>query len=199
MKRFTSIYVALSFSMLGAMHASEAKPPNILVLLADDWGYLSDFHWVGQGIKTPVFDRIAKEGVVFRNAHAAAPSCSPSRAAILSGQWPWRLEQGGNLHGFIPAKFEVYPDRLKSAGYFIGMAGKGYGPGTDKGRSHNAAGPAFKDFDAFLSARPEGRPFCFWFGSHQPHRPYQSGSGIKSGIDVQRQLKIPLAKIKTAH
>ncbi len=176
-------HLGLCVFLLGSLQAAAPKPPNILFLIADDWGYLSETHWAGQGIKTPAFDRIAKEGVLFRNAHAAAPSCSPSRAAILTGQWPWRLEQGANLRGHIPVKFPVYPDLLQKSGYFIGLTGKGYGPGSDEGRPHNAAGPAFKDFAKFLDARPPGKPFCFWFGSNQPHRPYIPGAGIKSGID----------------
>ena len=160
-----------------------APHPNILFLFADDWAWPHASCLGTPVVKTPTFDRIAKEGVLFRNAHTAAPSCSPSRAAILTGQWHWRLEQGANLHGFIPAKFAVYPDLLAAAGYHVGLTGKGYGPGSNEGRPHNAAGPAFKDFDAFLAARPQGKPFCFWFGSRHPHRAYQAGIGVRSGLD----------------
>ncbi len=180
-----------SVGTLDAADAVAAKRPNILFLFADDWAWPHASCLGCPGVKTPAFDRIAKEGVLFRNAHAAAPSCSPSRAAILTGQWHWRLEQGANLHGFIPAKFAVYPDLLETAGYFVGMAGKGYGPGSNQGRSRNAAGPGFKNFDAFLAARPEGKPFCFWFGSHDPHRPYQSGIGIRSGMDPAKVFVPP--------
>ena len=169
----------------------QAKKPNILFLLADDWAWPHASCLGAPGIQTPTFDRLAREGVLFRNAHVAAPSCSPSRAAILTGQWHWRLEDAVNLNAFIPAKFAVYPDVLESAGYFIGLTGKGYGPGTDKGRSHNAAGPDFKTFDAFLAARPKGKPFCFWFGSHFPHRAYQKGSGVKHGIDPAKVVVPP--------
>ena len=128
---------------------------------------------------------------MFRNAHVAAPSCSPSRAAMLTGQWHWRLEQGANLHGFIPARFPVYPDLLEQAGYFVGLTGKGYGPGTNTGRPRNAAGPDFKNFGAFLAVRPENQPFCFWMGSHFPHRPYIAGDGEKHGIDPAKVVVPP--------
>lgn len=165
--------------------AAANKPgrPNILFLLADDWAWPHASCLGTPGARTPTFDRIAREGVLFRNAHTAAPSCSPSRAAILTGQWHWRLEEGANLHSFIPVRFAVYPDLLKAAGYVVGLTGKGYGPGSDKGRPHNAAGPEFKSFNAFLAARPTESPFCFWLGSHCPHRPYERGSGAKSGFD----------------
>ncbi len=68
---------------------------------------------------------------------------------------------------------------------------KGYGPGTNQDRSRNAAGPAFNDFDAFLAACPEGRPFCFWYGSQQPHRPYPPGIGIRSGMDPAKVFVPP--------
>lgn len=154
--------------------AATAERPNILLLLADDWASPHASCLGMPGVKTPTFDRIAREGVLFRNAHVAAPSCSPSRAAILTGQWPWRLEQGANLRGFIASKFAAYPDLLEKAGYVVGLTGKGYGPGSNEGRPRNAAGPNFKDFDAFLAARPQGKPFCFWLGSHFPHRPYRA-------------------------
>ncbi len=106
-------------------------------------------------------------------------------------QWHWRLEQGANLHAFIPAKFAVYPDLLEKAGYFVGLTGKGYGPGSNKDRQRNAAGPDFKTFDAFLAARPKGQPFCFWFGSKFPHRPYPRGSGVKNGLDPSKVVVPP--------
>lgn len=178
------LLLCLAWSL--SLVAAEARRPNLLILMADDWGNQGASFPGAVGVKTPVFDRIAKEGMLFRNAHSAAPSCSPSRAALLTGQWPWRLEQGANLHGFIPSKFATYPELLESAGYFAGMEKKGYSPGSNEGRPHNAAGPSFNDFGSFLAARPKERPFCYWFGSRQPHRPYASGTGMKSGIDPSK-------------
>lgn len=187
---FTHIAVCAIALLATASVRGDAARPNILFLFADDWAWPHASCLGSPVVKTPTFDRIAKEGVLFRNAHAAAPSCSPSRAAILTGQWHWRLEHGANLHGFIPVKFAVYPDVLAAAGYHVGMTGKGYGPGSDEGRPHNAAGPAFKSFEAFLAARPQGRPFCFWFGSRHPHRAYQTGIGVRSGMDPS-QVRVP--------
>lgn len=174
-----------------ATNAPTPQRPNILFLFADDWAWPHASSLGHPGVQTPAFDRIAKEGVLFRNAHAAAPSCSPSRAAILTGRWPWQLEQGANLWGFIPTKFAVYPDLLEQAGYFVGLTGKGYGPGSDEGRPHNAAGKKFKDFAAFLAARPQGQPFCYWFGSGFPHRSYIPGSGVKPGRDPAKVFVPP--------
>jgi arylsulfatase A-like enzyme len=181
--------------LLAGLVARAAEPAtnrlNILFLLADDWAWPHASCLGCPGIKTPTFDRLAKEGVLFRNAHVAAPSCSPSRAAILTGQWHWRLKEGGNLWSFIPTEFPVYPDLLRKAGYFVGLTSKGYGPGNNQGRSHNAAGPAFKSFDAFLTARPKGQPFCYWFGSSHPHRSYPAGIGERSGVDPSKIVVPP--------
>jgi N-sulfoglucosamine sulfohydrolase len=142
-------------------------------------------------VKTPTFDRLAKEGVLFRNAYSAAPSCSCSRAAILTGKWPWLLEEGSILRGYLPAKFDVYPDLLEKSGYAVGFSGKGYAPGSLGDRKRNPAGPKFKNFSGFLAQRPKGAPFCFWMGSHHPHRPYARGIGIKNGMDPSKVVVPP--------
>ena len=109
-------------------------------------------------VRTPAFDRVANSGVLFTNAHVAAPSCTPSRAAILTGQWHWRLGEGANLGGTLPAKFPVYPDLLESAGYHVGFIRKGWSPGSFEpgGRKRNPAGPKFESFEEFLNARKPG-------------------------------------------
>ncbi len=193
MKKVLLLLMLVLSSVHSGVAAADAnqKRPNILFLFADDWAWPHASCLGCPGIKTPAFDRIAKEGVLFRNAHTAAPSCSPSRASILTGQWPWRLEQGADLWSFIPPKFGVYPDLLEKAGYFVSMTGKGYGPGSNEGRSHNAAGPEFKDFDAFFKKRPAGEPFCFWLGGHKPHRPYVLDSGVRRGMDPAKVIVPP--------
>ncbi len=158
-------------------------PPNILVLLSDDQSWLHTGAMGDSLVKTPTFDRLAREGVLFTHAFSASPSCSPSRAALLTGQEIWRLGPAANQSGPLDIRFEVYPDILEKHGYRVGYAGKGWHPGEIKGtgRTRNPAGDAFTDdryrarveyFAAFLDSLPEGAPFCFWFGSREPHRPY---------------------------
>jgi len=187
-------FSAASLAFTGCANASEPvgsgaskNPPNILFCLADDWSWPHASIAGDEVVKTPTFDRIAREGVLFENAFVSSPSCTPSRGAILTGQWHWRLEEGGNLHGMLPVKFNVYPDLLEEAGYHVGYTRKGWGPGRDApgGRTRNPAGPRYKDFREFMKARPEGKPFCFWFGSQDPHRNYKWQSGIKSGMKLE--------------
>lgn len=175
-----------------AQAAAPGGRPNILFCLADDWMWPHASIAGDAVVKTPAFDRVAREGVMFTNAFVAAPSCTPSRAAMLTGQWPWRLGEGVNLHGTLPAQFPVYPDLLEAAGYHVGLTRKGWGPGnfTVGGRTRNPAGPQYKDFEAFMAVRPKDAPFCFWFGSTEPHRQYVWESGVASGMDI-KDVKVP--------
>lgn len=190
----------LAASRLWAVGPRAARRPNILFALADDWLWAHTSAGGDPAVKTPSFDRISRTGVRFTNAFVSAPSCSPSRAAMLTGQWHWRLEDGANLGGTLPSKFPVYPDLLEAEGYHVGFTRKGWGPGSEVpgGRKRNPAGPRFKDFAEFLAARPKGAPFCFWFGSTDPHRPYEWESGMRAGIspaDVRVPAYFPDSEI----
>lgn len=171
----------------GAGTQSADRRPNILYCLGDDYAWPHAGVYGDKVVRTPNFDRVAREGVLFNHAFCAAPSCTPSRAAMLTGQAPHRLEEGGNLHGFLPGKFKVYPDLLEESGYRVGFTRKGWGPGNVEagGRKRNPAGPSFGSFETFLKDTPETKPFCFWFGSNDPHRPYELGTGLKSGLKLE--------------
>jgi len=168
------------------------KKPNILFAIADDWSWPHASIAGDKVVKTPTFDKVARDGVLFTNAFVSSPSCTPSRGAIVTGQWHWRLEEGANLYSTLPAKFTVYPDLLEEAGYHVGYMRKGWSPGSEKagGRKRNAAGPRYKNFTRFLEARPEAKPFCFWFGSSDPHRDYDWQSGVKSGMKLE-DVEVP--------
>ena len=165
--------------------AQEAKRPNILICIADDMSWSHTSAGGDPVVKTPNFDRLAETGVRFEHAYASTPSCTPSRAALLTGQAFCRLEEGASLLSTLPKKFIVYPDLLEQAGYVVGHTGKGWSPGDFRpgGRERNPAGPGFPSFKAFLEKRSTDKPFCFWLGSIDPHRPYKAGSGAASGID----------------
>jgi arylsulfatase A-like enzyme len=164
---------------LDAADPARAVRPNILFCIADDWSWPHASAYADRTVRTPAFDRVAREGALFQNAFCAAPSCSPSRAAILTGRAVHQLDEGGNLWGFLPSRFETFPDTLARAGYLVGHMGKGWGPGNFQagGRKTNPAGPAFRTIENFLEKKAKDQPFCFWFGSQDPHRPYERGSG----------------------
>jgi arylsulfatase A-like enzyme len=185
------LFPLLTFGQSAA--AADDKPrPNILLAIADDWGWPHAGAYGDPVVKTPTFDRVAKEGVLFANAFISSPSCTPSRAALLTGQFHWRLEESANLHSTLQTKFRTYPEVVRDAGYFIGHSRKAWGPGRLEpgGRKENPAGPTFKNLEAFLKERPKDKPFCFWWGSSDPHRPYEWQTGAKSGMDLKR-IKLP--------
>jgi N-sulfoglucosamine sulfohydrolase len=178
----------------GALAANEGggKKPNILFCLSDDQSWPHASAYGTKVIKTPHFDRIAKNGVLFNYAYCACPSCTPSRGSILTGQHIWRLDQGAQLFGTLSKKHPVYTDLLTQAGYHVGYIAKGWAPGNNKagGRTSNAAGKSYKNFQQFFDAGEKSKPWCFWFGSRDPHRGYRFGSGERSGMDPA-QVEVP--------
>ena len=116
--------------------------PNILFCIADDASMKTFGAYGGTMVETPAVDRIAREGVLFRNAYNCNPKCSPARACLLTGRYSWQLEEACNHFPHFPAKFKTFPYLLKDAGYHTGFTGKGWGPGTYDG-SDNPAGQAY--------------------------------------------------------
>lgn len=127
----------LPFSALGAQPGENR--PNIVIIFADDWGrYAGSYAELdGPGTvndllrgRTPNIDRVAREGALFRRAFVSAPSCTPSRSALLSGQHFWRTGRGAILRGAVwdPA-IPSYPLLLRDAGYHLGETYKVWSPG----------------------------------------------------------------------
>ncbi len=170
--------------MAAPAFAQRARRPNILFAISDDQSFPHTGAAGDPVVRTPHFDRVAAEGVRFAFAYCSSPSCTPSRGAILTGQECYRLREGMNLWSSLPADIPVYTDLLESVGYHVGFTRKGWGPGDFEagGRSRNPAGEQYKSFDTFFTAKPKDKPFCFWFGSQDPHRAYEKGTGLASGL-----------------
>ena len=206
----TAVIAALT---LAGVFAQAQQRPNILFCISDDQSWA---HTGANGdpiVKTPAFDQIAAEGLRFVYSFCNAPSCGPSRSAILTGQPIWRLEEAGNIHSTLPAKFATYTEELQKAGYIVASTGKGWGPGILEpgGRSQQPAGtprhgrtlkPPFSgiqnidyagNFDDFVHELSGDQPFCFWLGAIEPHRGFEQGSGIKTGKNPA-SVVVPMAK-----
>jgi uncharacterized sulfatase len=181
------------------------RRPNILFAIADDHSFPHASAYGSRMFRTPNFDRVAAEGVLFYNAFVAAPQCSPSRASILTGRNIWQLEEAGTHSSYFPSKFPVFTDALEGVGYAIGYTGKAWDPGNweDAGRSRNPVGPEYNskrfptvpskgisaidyaaNFEDFLSRKTSDQPFFFWYGAHEPHRVYEAGSGQRDGFET---------------
>lgn len=177
--------------------------PNVLLVIADDWSFGHAGAYGCRWIRTPNFDRVAREGALFTHASTNNPKCSPCRASLLTGRNTWQLDEAMCHNGIFPNRWPVYPDLLEQAGYRVGHTGKGWGPGDFKagGFARNPAGPGYqqfkqepplrgmspidlgRNFGAFLDALQPVQPFAFWVGSHEPHREYEPGSGRRAGKD----------------
>jgi N-sulfoglucosamine sulfohydrolase len=160
--------------------------PNVLFAIADDWGWPHAGAYGDQVVQTPTFDRLAREGVLFQHAFVSAPSCTPSRGAILTGMWHWRLRAAANLWSVFPDDLTIFPELLEEGGYEVGCTGKHWGPGKTQSPGRRLAGQTFANFPDFMHQRDANKPFFFWLGSLDPHRPYELGSGERQGIDAAR-------------
>lgn len=178
------------------------RRPNILFAIADDLSYPHMGAYGTDWIKTPAFDRVAKEGLLFSRAYTPNAKCSPSRSIILTGRNSWQLEEAANHVPFFPEKFASHVEILGENGYFTGFTGKGWAPGNPGQRNGNPrmlTGPRYSDiqldpptnqiskidyganFKQFLDEKPKETPFYFWYGATEPHRAYAYGSGAELG------------------
>jgi arylsulfatase A-like enzyme len=127
MKRILSGGLLLALAWMTSTFGA-TRPPSIVVILADDVGYGDVGCYGAARVDTPNIDRLAKEGLRFTDAHATSATCTPSRYALLTGEYPWRKRGTGILPG--DAALIIEPGRttvaslLQKAGYSTGVVGK---------------------------------------------------------------------------
>jgi arylsulfatase A-like enzyme len=125
-----------SFIALGAIapfaHVAQRAPrPNLLLIFADDLGYGDLSHFGRPDYRTPNLDRLAREGVTFTDAYAAASTCTPTRTGLMTGRYPARFSAGlqepmgwtYDKDGLSP-EIPTLPSRIKAAGYRTALVGK---------------------------------------------------------------------------
>lgn len=185
--------------------------PNILFCISDDQSWMHAGAYGCDWVKTPAFDRVAADGLLFRSAYTPNAKCAPSRACILTGRNSWQLEEACNHWCDFPSRFRTWPEALASKGYHVGMTGKGWAPGiavdadgkrrlmTGKIYSQKRTKPPTTkispndyaaNFDDFLADRKSDQPFCFWYGCTEPHRAYEYGSGVGVGGKTTDQIDV---------
>ncbi|AWW30296.1 heparan N-sulfatase [Echinicola strongylocentroti] len=170
----------------------EERRPNIVFCLADDWGWPHAGAYGDSTVKTPNFDRLAEEGVLFNKAYVSSPSCTPSRNAFITGKYHWELGPGANLWSTLPVEHQSFIHLLADEGYVTGRTeAKTWGPGNlDSWISHHGSHPsndAYQTFGDFLDkTEAKDKPFFFWLGTSDPHRVYEKGTGKDSGIDISK-------------
>jgi len=137
----------------GAAEA-QRRPPNILVIVADDMGYGDIGIHGSKDIPTPNIDALAKGGIRFTDAYVSGPYCSPTRAGLLTGRYPQRFGHEFNLdtspassHFGLPLGETTMADRLKAAGYTTALFGKWH---LGSGEKFHPMARGFDEFFGFL-------------------------------------------------
>ena len=160
------------------------RPPNFLIILSDDHAYRA-IGYNNPAVKTPAFDRLAHEGVIFDHVYVASPICVASRASMLTGLFPQQhgaiaLDAGGfRRHVVDEARYKTLAHLLAQAGYTTAFCGKSHlGHPRDYGFAHGEEhrGPDDEATFAFAMRFLEERqgsaaPFLLWVAPHQPHLP----------------------------
>jgi N-sulfoglucosamine sulfohydrolase len=192
----TALLLSIVAYAMPAFATPGVDRPNILLAISDDQSWPHASTAGSPFVSTPNFDSLAGSGFLFTNAYAASPGCSPSRAALLTGQHHWMIGPAGTHGSSFPVYHETFVDLLEGAGYKVGFTGKGWGPGSWSagGRDRNPAGVEYNElklestpkkgisdkdyaanFEQFLRERKDGQPFFFWYGGHEPHLKYAEG------------------------
>ena len=165
----------LLFLLIGHANSQskKSKPkPNIIVLMADDMGYGDVGIYGSKKIPTPNMDQFAGEGMIFTDAHAPGPTCTPSRYAFLTGQYFWRSEKT-SVGGFgyatprIEQEIQTLPDFLRKHGYHNAIIGKwhlGLDWGLQKGASWAGNKGEYIDYHYPITDGPLQHGFDYFFG-----------------------------------
>ncbi len=189
--------VAISLAVVQAASCLAAEHPNIVVILADDIGYGDLSCYGATKVKTPNLDKLAAQGMRFTDAHCAAPVCTPSRYALLTGQYPWRHEPARRiLSGIAPLAIPLdrltVPKLVKQAGYTTGVVGKwhlGLGETEPDFNTELKPGPKEVGFDySFIIPATGDRTPCVYVENgrvvnYDPKDPIQVSYGPKIGME----------------
>ncbi len=165
-RNFTVVLILLTFSLIGYSQKAKQELPNIIFILADDFGYGSlNCYGADQNLlRTPHIDKLADKGIRFTHAHTPASICTPTRYGFLTGRYPWRssLKFGvvNATHGLLidPERITI-ADLLKQRGYNTAAIGKW----------HLGYGKDSPDYTQSMSPGPLDLGFDYHFGVPQNH------------------------------
>jgi arylsulfatase len=148
---------ACSTGLAGRPKAKSDRKPNFVIFLTDDQGYNDVGCFGSPKIKTPHFDRMAREGIVLTSYYVGSPVCGPSRAALMTGCYPMRIaepQNKKNLHTIPHTKEIMLPEVLKQVGYATGLIGKWH-----------LAGGLRRDGNYPPDLMPNGQGFDYFYGT----------------------------------
>ena len=164
------------FSQLLFAQTAGINRPNVVLIIADDIGWGDIGCYGNKDVKTPNIDALSSSGLVFNNMYVTTSSCSPSRCSIISGRYPHNTG-APELHDPLPPQQFMFPEKLRSAGYYTALSGKNHmGPVVKKAFEMISPGKgpgAEEDWVTVLRDRPKDKPFFLWFASNDAHRDWQ--------------------------
>ena len=186
-KFVTILGLGAAAGMVPAFDILKKKKLNFVFILIDDMGWRDAGCYGSSFYETPNIDQLAREGVRFTDAYAAASVCSPTRASILTGKYPARLKItnwiGGNPEGklkpaaylpFLPREEVTIAEALKEAGYATGFFGKwhlGYKPFY----------PEYQGFDINVGGHEAGQPASYFYPYKNLDASYYDVPGLENG------------------
>lgn len=190
--------------------------PNLILIIADDMAWDDSSPYGHPSIPTPNLQRLADEGMKFENGFVTISSCSPSRASIVTGQYPTTTD-ADELHWPLPEEKITFVEKLKAAGYWTGAAGKWHLGDAMKERFDKVievdtsgfqlpSGDAAKagkfketlsgeaqsgcaDWLELIESREPDKPFFTWLAALDPHRPYHPN--IVVNASSPESIRIP--------
>lgn len=159
-----TIKLSICFFLLCCCSSLKVKAqdkPNVVIIFADDLGYGDLGCYGATKVKTPNIDKLANEGRMFTDAHSASAVCTPSRYALLTGQYPFRANNGEGVWGPAPITSELLLDTekptiadvFKNKGYATAALGKwhlGFGKGENNWQEPLGPGPNDLGFDYYF-------------------------------------------------
>lgn len=161
--------------------------PNLVFLISDDQSYPDAGCYGNKYLHTPNIDRLAREGLRFDRVFAPAPSCSPSRSAILTGESPHETGTS-RFHSPMPSWQKTILEYMKPRGYYTGAFKKVH-QGMEFWNRWDFQGH-HQPIETFFEARPKNRPFFLHIGYHDPHRPYLPGERYPEH-NSRSQVEVP--------
>jgi N-acetylgalactosamine-6-sulfatase len=168
--RRSFLAASVSSSLLAARQAQDQpsaakRPPNVVLLLADDMGCQDPSCFGGSAVRTPHLDALAASGVKLTNFYAASAVCTPSRAAILTGRYPLRFDIRQHFaddENHLPASAQTIGKRLQPLGYATAHVGKWHLGGLHvehaANRAHSIPGPLQHGFQHYLCQIEQQEP-----------------------------------------
>jgi len=200
---FSMLPLALPVALSAADLTKPADKSNVLLILSDDHSYPHVGCYGNTEIMTPNLDKFAGEGMRFDRAYVTSPQCVPSRASIFTGRSPVDIDMT-RFSAPLPRDIKTYPEALRAAGWFTGVAGRTYhmdgavtamAPETqtvfdkyklvtfpdrlDYVKVGSGSEAQFAQFREFLDLKPAEKPFFLQLCSNDPHRPLNTYGPVK--------------------